>query len=520
MSNLLKRNKAVILLAAVGIVTAGCGGQNSGPASSSASQTGTAGMASFTMFGKAKPLLTAGTGAVTVSGLSGASFTSLYIQPSKSLLSTYLAFSRAAGTVGADQVYSASLATGIAQPLVFSVEGCNGAGASAAYIAFNKLIGLDMFRMRPDGSSPVQISVSGPAYFFNPAFSPNGQSIAVDGGGEELWYFPYTGGTATLVQSNDNALGVSWTPDGNHLLYISSNSGGYNNVYETALTGGTTTDITSYALASSGNCAYPVADIDGVTYAAQYTASGASKSQIIVGAENTSSYLSITPSAYSDGSPCFSPDGTEIAFYRSSTGGAAPGIYVSDLAGTHETLLVPDPPGAGPVADLSWSPILGNKEFIGSGGSFYTTTANGFLVSQNGSQFACLVAFGVTTASTATITSSPSTSTYQPLIFTLSGDSINKFGWTNNFYNAGTFQTPPTGTTSVLVTIDAQTGQVDLVVDAQAVKSPAGTSVAGGNMKYTGKFTALYDGTGKNLAPSGAAEVVVSPTTGKLVSFR
>ena len=70
-----------------------------------------------------------------------------------------------------------------------------------------------------------------------------------------------------------------------------------------------------------------------------------------------------------------------------------------------------------------------------------------------------------------------------------------------------------------MVSIDSGTGQVDLVAPsatrkAAPVKNPDGT------MTYNAAFKAIYDGTGKNLAPSGAKQLIVNPKTGRLVSFK
>ncbi len=88
-------------------------------------------------------------------------------------------------------------------------------------------------------------------------------------------------------------------------------------------------------------------------------------------------------------------------------------------------------------------------------------------------------------------------------------------------YNGAHSSIPLTSTPTAIVTIDAATGFVDYVVPAIAGKAKPMVSKAGGSgLTYTGQFLAIYDGAGKNLAPSGATTVSFDRTSGKLISFR
>jgi hypothetical protein len=401
------------------------------------------------------------------------------------------------------------------------VEGTSDPAVSkTGYIFYNQLIGLYAYLMRADGSSNTALSFSGPAYYLNPSVAPNSGYVAFDGGGEELWYAPLTGGTAKLLQSNDDGGGTSFEASGSTVAYVANNAG-YDNIYTTPITGGTASNVTPYSLVSTGNWKQPNCNVDGLSIAATYTPSGSSKSEVLVFATNTSSYITITPTGYSDSCPSFSPDGTEIAFYRSSTGGATPGIYIADYSGENQRLYFADPGTSEPITSLCWSPFPSSQFILGAGSNLYNDDVSGFLLSQNGSAFGGICGFATTTAAKATV-SSPSSTSGQPLVFTLGGDNITLIEYTNSMFDRGgeTLIRPSGTTPSAVVTVDAYTGAIDTVATAASVVRQAPTISAGGNLTYTAKFKSIYDGKGKNLAPAGATQLVVNRATGKLVSFQ
>ena len=100
-------------------------------------------------------------------------------------------------------------------------------------------------------------------------------------------------------------------------------------------------------------------------------------------------------------------------------------------------------------------------------------------------------------------------------MFTLAADSITQIGYTNSYFSSGTTLTL-TSTPMVVVAIDASLGRVQLVAPAAA---KATSRLSGTHVVYTGKFTAVYDKSGKNLAPNGASSLTVDAKSGNLVSF-
>ncbi len=141
-------------------------------------------------------------------------------------------------------------------------------------------------------------------------------------------------------------------------------------------------------------------------------------------------------------------------------------------------------------------------------------------MTQNGSVFTSLLTFTATTPSTATLVQSGTNSNGAPIAYTLGADSINNISFTNVYLGAHT-SIPLTTTPSAVVTVDAVTGFIDYVVPAIAGKAhPMAAKSTGNSLTYTGSFSAIYDRTGKNLAPKGATSIELDRTTGKLVSFR
>lgn len=502
------------------IFLAGCGGgQSAVPTNTGQSQTTTVGGGTVTYFGQPKPLITASSGNITVSALAGATFTAVKVNPAPIYNNTFFAYARTVGGVSA--VYELPYVGGAEQLLTHSVEGTAGPAVSkTGYIFYNQLIGIYPYLMRADGSNNRQLSISGPAYFLNPSVSPNSAYTAFDGGGEELWYAPLAGGAAKLIQTNDNGYGTSFEPNNSTVAYV-TNYEASNDIYTTSINGGSTTNVTPYSLNTTGNWSQPNCSVDGLSIAATYTPTSSSKSQVIVFQTNTSAYITITPSTYSDSCPSFSPDGTEIAFYRSSTGGAVPGIYVSDYSGENQRLVFEDPAASEPITQLCWSPFPAGQTLLGVGSNLDDENVTGFLLSQNGQVFGGICGFATTTAADATV-SSPSGTSGQPLVFTLGGDNITMIEYTNSIFDLyGETLVALSGTTkSALVTVDVYTGGIDTVATAASVVRQTATRVPGGNLTYTAKFKAIYDSKGSNLAPAGATQVVVNPATGKLISFQ
>jgi TolB protein len=89
----------------------------------------------------------------------------------------------------------------------------------------------DIWTMAADGGRATALT-AGPAYHFEPAFSPDGRRVALTmdiDGNLEIGLVDANGGGVRRV-TNDAAVDVepTWTPDGNALYYVSARGGSFN----------------------------------------------------------------------------------------------------------------------------------------------------------------------------------------------------------------------------------------------------------------------------------------------------
>ena len=499
------------------VCSAGCGGGQSGSAVSAASHTSTLGNATVTYYGQPKPQFSSSSQQVTVLGQAGATFSNVTLEPPASLADTYIVYSRDSGLYILPDAYASP------KLLYQNPVGAVQPGISTyGTVAFCNDYQSQAYTIHPDGTGLKNLPLSGVSAVYFPQYALDGTNrIAFTDNDGDVYVAPGAGGTATKIQMNcyDNA-GVYWNPAGTEIVYAVPTSEG-SDMYETSPSGGAATDITPTSLRNSGTM-YPMAwSADGVTVLMVYRPSGASTNELVkFNATNAAYYQIVTPSGDDDGDGTFSPDGDTILLVRAGANGATPGLYTSDANGLGQALLYPDSSAGGfPVNNgVAWSPFLPKETVVAASAStFYHQAASGFLLSQSGSQFGSMVAFTANTPADAAI-QAPATSTgYAPMAFTITADSITSIGYVNNYFDAGTTVTL-TSTPSVVVTIDATTGQVDLVAPAATPKASP-TKNADGTLTYKASFKAVYDGKGRNLAPNGASSLTVDPKSGKLVRF-
>jgi hypothetical protein len=225
------------------------------------------------------------------------------------------------------------------------------------------------------------------------------------------------------------------------------------------------------------------------------------------------------PAMEFDNQPSYSPDGNYIAFMRSSTyQGPASLTVAGDQGQSPVDDADPNPVG---LVNPAWSPFPASQLFVGSGGKMYASAA-GFLWGQNGDVFSSLLTFTATTPSSATITPQGTTGN-SSLVFDLAANSITGLKYTNGYYATTTTVVPGASAaiSNVLVSFSATSGQVDTVAPFLATRSaakPVSKSV-GNQLVCSGKFLAIWDAQGHNLAPGGATQVVIDQSSGKLVRF-
>jgi len=515
------RTIAVLRLTPIcaGVLLAGCGGSGgmSGP-SAAPTQSTHAGSATATFSGTPHPEVIASNGPVSTFSQAGASFSSFIVNPTPNLDATSLLFTRDMPGQGF-QVFTAP-ANGSTPPveLMHNIVSGYSSISKGGVIAFLTQVSgqFQIQTMLPDGSYPHVVLNNVSAV---PSISPNGQTIVyLNIADSNLYSIPASGGTPKQIYSGGNAAanGVSWSPNGQQIAFTAL-VGGYDIVYTMAATGGTATNVLPSAFSAQGNAVVDSWSPDGNTLACTWTPNSSTTSDLFLISLNDNTAAILTPTGLSDSMPSVSPDNRKLAFYRTSAGGATPGIYESDFDGGNPQLVITDPPSngiTGPVVSINWSFFQPAVSYIGAGGLLTTSNVSGFLMSEKGDQFASLLTMTATTPSTAKIVQTGTTTPGSPQLYMLSADAITNISFTN-VYIGGHTSFPLTSTTTATVSVDSTTGYVDFVAPGKFQKQSAGS-----RSEITGQFTAIYDKTGKNLAPSGATTIQVDSTTGKLISFR
>ncbi len=514
---------------ALGLLSVGCGGGGGSAANpSSPLQTRNIGPIGISYSGHPQAEINGTSGKVSSVAQAGASYSTLSFNPAHNLDSTFLLFTRIYDPNG-DQLFTAPL-SGVQNPTMLSHAGLSGFPSMSnsgvvCFLTGNGSSDYSVDTMLSDGSQ-VKSVLAGVAAI--PTISPNGSTIAYIDSLGNIWTMPSGGGTATKIYSGGNATqpGVVWSPSGTQIAFTVETSTGspiVENVFTMSSTGANVVNMTP-ALYAAGQIYVTSWSPDGSTLACYYADPSTTTTSIVTIDMTGGAFgYNLTPTGFSDSSPSFSPDNLHMAFYRSNAGGATSGIYVSDFSGGNPELVVPDPSSSGltgPAQTLVWSPWLESKNFVGAGGTITASPVSGFLMSQNADQFASLLTFTATTPADAKVTAAATNTTGAPMIYTLSADAITNISYAN-VYNGTHSSIPLTSTPSAIVTVDGVTGFVDYVVPAVAMKGqPMVARSAGTSVTYTGQFSAIYDGTGKNLAPNGAKTVDFDGRTGKLISFQ
>jgi Tol biopolymer transport system component len=197
---------------------------------------------------------------------------------------------------------------------------------------------MELYTMRADGSRPERLThtavdpgVAAPrlfvgswstknviAYVHIPPFESEGMLMTIPAGG----------GTATaLTTGNQTLIGNDWSPDGNRIVFTSTQVGGTSHLFVIGANGTGLTQITSGAAGDGGPSWSP----DGQRIAFLRSTVGSTHIWV-VNADGTNP-IQLTTGDWYDISPSWSPDGTEIAFASSRDGEGD--IYIMKADGTN-----------------------------------------------------------------------------------------------------------------------------------------------------------------------------------------
>jgi hypothetical protein len=522
MPGVIRNRISFLAFAIVGLVVTGCGGgggTNSGSSGTVGSASGSLaiGKMSLAYLGKAQPTVSSGTNGLTVTSAAGISISGLTLIPNKTLSNTEIAYNVGSG------IWTS--ANGLQTQITGISQGFSGLpiwipGGALCFVSFDEATSKNqIYDCLPDGSNFTQLTNSKLALQGAVSITPDSATLAYDAnvGGQLQIYTASTNGTGEKMFLA-GASQPAYSPDGTKMAYVAI-SNGYSQIYTIPVGGGTPTLVsTPYPTMT---CQKPTWTPDGkwIAYGVENSA-GSSPTQIVALTNLGSGINDTVPQTAGqfDSEPSFSPDGTEMAFVRSSTFNGAGTLTTATFNGYNPT---PIASAGGSVFGPTWSPYPLTRQYVGSSGAMFPSAA-GFLWGQVNDVFASLVTFTATTPSTSVVT--PQTGGSGPLVFTIQADSITGLKYTDAYLGLVTSVLPNNGTnsSSALVSFNATTGQVDTVAPFLATKSASLLKAThnGSQLVYNGKFAGIWNAAGKNLAPSGATQVVIDGVHGKLVSFR
>ncbi len=388
-------------------------------------------------------------------------------------------------------------------------------------IAFYK--SSQIWTMNVEGGPATQLTFSA-GLNISPAWSPDGNKIAFTSkrdGNNEIYVMNADGtGQTRLTVNAGNDQHPAWSPDGNKIAFESDRDGTIH-IYTMTNTGASPIRLTNTA----GLDQNPAWSPDGGTIAFDSTRDGGLP-ELYKMDTGGNLVTRLTTNAFSDSSPCWSPDGTTLAF--SSRRNNNTDVYTYSVATGIETRLTNHPE----VDDRpTWSPFLTQRAFVGANG-ILSNQASGVIYSAAGDMPTSIVAFSTSDFSQLKVTLGNSQETAGAwLTYVLEGSNspISFTGfrlWNLTEASPASITLGDASITGAIVQISATTGKVLLVLPYAAPSRAAGDAphpaitTQGGQNVWRGTFRGVYDSTGQNLAPSGAHEVQVESTTGKVLSIR
>jgi hypothetical protein len=496
------------------LVLWGCGGGASSPSGTGAIQTVSTGNAKFTYQGTAKPQVQTAESGLTVTSLAGVSLSSFQFQPAQTLANTALSYvSDGAVAYEYQNGVSQSINTGTMTDAVDAKFDHSGHMYFAGFTSTGQ--GL-IVRCNYDGSSPTTVLTE-------PASVPDDFDVSSSDGflaydlvnrsgtaQEGLFSATTSGGSVTTLDSFGSQPAIS--PSSTEVAYAKT-VGSYSQVFTVPISGGTPKQLTT----DSVNHYYPAWTPDGLLV---YCDTDTGTTRHITGYYATGTLIgtvfdSFITNSFSYSSRIqFSPDGKFFAVIQADSYADPGSDYLSIMSanGSNYQQI------AASVVAPAWSPFFVNKTFVGSGGSL-ATSSSGFILSQLQTGFDSLISFNATTPSSTTVTlldQTPAQGT-GPFVYDVHGQTLNNVTYTNNYY--GAIHPATLDASDCLVSIDSTTGQVTSIAPFLVARGiPLQSSKA--SLEFHAQFLAVYDGNGKNLAPTGASDLVLDPKHGSVLSVR
>lgn len=378
--------------------------------------------------------------------------------------------------------------------------------------------------MNADGSGVRALTSSG-AVCTDPDFSPNGRRIAFRSnrdGNQEIWVM-YADGTVQRNLSDSPGSGEwdpAWSPDGTALAFVSDRSGSHE-IYTMDVQGQAVERLTDDGYADS----YPAWSPCGGMLAYQSFRGGVC--EVMLMQSGGGGQRNFSASAHFDGLPRFSGDGRLMAFTSGRAGNYD--IWLQELGDLQRAWPVTSHSAADDFADLGSPRVQPERVLIGPAGADrgYNPIWNGapaVVAAFDGHGYRNLVRIGIAPEHLASLSIEPLDDTGGQLV----GLRVSAERVANLRQDAGLGQ-PPTvwhlsayGAETVLLYMNADSGRLvsALVVSPTAYPAAAlesgqraqawSASAEGDAVRLSGRWAAVFDADGRNVAPDGAAQVQVA----------
>jgi len=502
------QKKSLYIVVVCSVVGASCGGGASSPASVGPSQVGELGNARFSYQGSANAQIQTTSAGLSVATFAGVTLTGFNVNPAQTNENSALSYLTTGAVVYEYQNgFSQTINTGTNLGAFDSKFDHAGHMYFTAETAAPQGV---IVRCNYDGSSPTTV-LSEAGVPQNIDVSASDAYIAFDVYEAGLYSCTTSGGGVTSLDTAGSEPAIN--PNSTKVAYVKT-VGGYTQIFTVPITGGTGTQLTT----DSVNHYYPAWTSDGLAVYCDYD-NGTTRTimgYFATGAAAGAQYDTLLTSNFPYSSQvAFSPDGKYFAVtQRASYSGNASTDYVATMTANGGNLAQI----ASGASSPAWSPFFPNKVFVGSGGALATSAA-GFIFTQLQTGFDSLVSFSATTPSSTTVTpldQAPAGGT-GPFVYDVYGENLSNVTYTNNY--DGAVHPTTLDVTNCLVSIDATTGQVNSIAPFLVARgTPLQANKA--SLEFHAHFTAVYDKNGKNLAPSGASDLVLDPKHGSVLSVR
>ena len=216
----------------------------------------------------------------------------------------------------------------------------------------NAPVRLMQFSLQTGARTPLTNPLSGTSGDLDGKYSPDGSQIAFRRGGwGDLFLVDRNGESAGPVRkitpNNPGISGITWSPDGKHILFGGHGGGNGWGIWQTTPNGAAPSQL----LTRDGDVFMPAISPDGKQLAVTYSHRTINLLRIALG--GSPSMQPFVPSSQQDFAPLYSPDGRQVLFASTRSGNME--FWLTSADGSRLQQLT-HMDGNGFVATPAWSP--------------------------------------------------------------------------------------------------------------------------------------------------------------------